>query len=188
MQKANIGVSSSTSVSTLVSDENKDGYSFRVAIRIAERKRPIKNEVTTATTNENLAVLGWAAPNSFDTLTLQNISVFNFSVFLKLTRNRKIAWWRCVSVTNLIAAFTPRATIIVQPNMFMLRHHWHGKKIENGQSKINYIQSTLVIRFRSMHCTRIYALLCEEGVWSQITMVFIKYSVHTNKGLVNKYY
>ena len=58
MQIANIGVSSSTSVSTLVSDENKDGYSFRVAIRIAERTRPIKNEVTTATTNENLAVLG----------------------------------------------------------------------------------------------------------------------------------
>lgn len=58
MQRANIGVSSLTSDSTLVSLENKDGYSFRDKIRISERTRPIKNEVTTATTNENLAVLG----------------------------------------------------------------------------------------------------------------------------------
>lgn len=40
-------------------------------MRSKDIKRPIKNEVITATANENLAVLGWAAPSSFDTLTLQ---------------------------------------------------------------------------------------------------------------------
>ena len=58
MQRANTGVSSLTRVSTLASLENKDGYMFRVRIRMTEIIKPIKNEVITATTNENLAVLG----------------------------------------------------------------------------------------------------------------------------------
>ena len=58
MQRASIGVSCLTRVSTLASLENKDGYRFRVRIRMTEMITPIKNEVITATTNENLAVLG----------------------------------------------------------------------------------------------------------------------------------
>ena len=34
---------------------------------------PIMHDVITATSNENLAALGCAAPNSFDTLTLHDV-------------------------------------------------------------------------------------------------------------------
>lgn len=43
-------------------------------MRIAARMRPRTNDDITATTNENLAVRGCAAPNSFDTRTLHIIS------------------------------------------------------------------------------------------------------------------
>ena len=80
--------------------ENKDGYTFRVRIRMTEIITPIKNEVITATTNENLAVLGWDAPNSFDTLTLQKIySGFNFSDILRSSTEIYIALLRCVSLS-----------------------------------------------------------------------------------------
>ena len=71
MQNASSGVSFLTRVSTSVSFEKSDGYSLRVMIRKSDKTRPIKNEVETATTSENFAVLGWAAPSSFDTLTLE---------------------------------------------------------------------------------------------------------------------
>jgi hypothetical protein len=58
MHRTSIIVSSFTRASTLVSLENRDGYMFRVIMRTSEMRTPIKNEVATATTSENLAVLG----------------------------------------------------------------------------------------------------------------------------------
>ena len=75
MQVASTGVSCLTRVLTSVSFENKDGYSSRVMIKISDKMSAIMMEVIKATTNENFAFLGWAAPNSFDTLTLQQINV-----------------------------------------------------------------------------------------------------------------
>jgi len=39
--------------------------------------RPMMKDDTTATTSENFAVLGWAAPSSFDILTLHTQTLFN---------------------------------------------------------------------------------------------------------------
>lgn len=58
MQKQSTGVSSLTNSSTVESLEKSAGNSFLVASRIADITKPIKNEVATATTSENLAVLG----------------------------------------------------------------------------------------------------------------------------------
>lgn len=70
MQTARRGVSSFTSSLTPASFVNKSGYRFRARKRISAITRPIISEASVATTKENLAVLGWAAPSSFDTLTL----------------------------------------------------------------------------------------------------------------------
>lgn len=75
MQAASNGVSLYTRFLTSVLSENKDGYCFWKMRRRIERRRPIKNDDTTTTTTENFAVLGWAAPNSFDTLTLHLILI-----------------------------------------------------------------------------------------------------------------
>lgn len=40
--------------------------------RIMANKTPMKKAEKTTTITDNFAALGWAAPNSFDTLTLQN--------------------------------------------------------------------------------------------------------------------
>lgn len=58
MHVANNGVSCLTTVSTSASLENREGYSFLERMRMSERTTPITHEVITATTNENLAVLG----------------------------------------------------------------------------------------------------------------------------------
>lgn len=44
-------------------------------IRMRARMRPMMNDDTTATSNDNFAALGWPAPSSFDTLTLQLRSI-----------------------------------------------------------------------------------------------------------------
>lgn len=44
---------------------------------MSENTSPIENEVITTTTTENFAVLGCAAPNSFDTLTLHKKFLVN---------------------------------------------------------------------------------------------------------------
>lgn len=58
IQRASIGVRLLTTAITSESLENNAGYSFRVAIKISERTRLIKNADITATTSENFAVLG----------------------------------------------------------------------------------------------------------------------------------
>lgn len=67
----NIVVSEYTSCLTCVLLENRSGYCFRAIIKTSAIARPTSIDVTVATTTENFAVLGRAAPSSFDTLTLQ---------------------------------------------------------------------------------------------------------------------
>lgn len=71
IQVASKGVRSYTSFLTSALFENKAGYCCLKTSKMSASATPIKNEETTTTTTENFAVLGCAAPNSFDTLTLQ---------------------------------------------------------------------------------------------------------------------
>lgn len=75
-QAASNGVNSLTTflISSLL--VNREGYCFRKMMRTREKKSPITNEDRTTTTTENFAVLGCAAPSSFDTLTLQRCAIF----------------------------------------------------------------------------------------------------------------
>ena len=148
MQKANMGVSSTTSSCTCESFENKEGYCSRKMIRTSDIKRPIRNEVITATTSENFAALGWHAPSSFDTLTLHS-----FRTHIKLVKwngmeptdlkDFLMMMSVTISKTNLTAAFIPKDTIMVHPKMFVLqihyqkmRHVWlNSNRVRKGKKK-----------------------------------------------------
>lgn len=81
-QRDKRGVRSLTRSLTCVSFEKREGYSSRDRIKTRASNSPIKIDVTTATTNENLAVFGWTAPSSFDTRTLQIIHYHNNLLFI----------------------------------------------------------------------------------------------------------
>lgn len=113
----NIVVSEYTSCLTSVLLENRSGYCFRAIIKTSAIARPTSIDVTVATTTENFAVLGCAAPSSFDTLTLHNNNKNKIVEAAVVYMN----WSRLFRLQNLIAALNPRATMIVQPNIFMLQ-------------------------------------------------------------------
>ena len=87
---ASNGVSAITSCFTSSLLVNADGYWFLVMIKTKERRTPIKNELMTTTTTENFAVLGWPAPSSFDTLTLQSRTKKNGSFLLLILLDSEI--------------------------------------------------------------------------------------------------
>lgn len=89
MESASIGVSSLTRVMTSSSPTNNDGYWFRKKSSTVDIMTPINVDVITATTSENLAVLGWFAPNSFDTLTLHQFEITSYVNILKSYRPKK---------------------------------------------------------------------------------------------------
>lgn len=93
MENASNGVSSYTSFFTSALLVNRDGYCFLVMSRMAERRAPIRNEVTTTTTTENFAVLGCPAPSSFDTLTLwilkYKTTILVRCAFMERSKNKK---------------------------------------------------------------------------------------------------
>lgn len=135
-QKANKGVRSLTRSFTSVSFENREGYASRKMIKTRASKSPIRIEVTTATTRENLAVLGWKAPSSFDTLTLFHwtfgkinqlfiidyIIIFRLCDIIILIDMFKFELSTlCCEEANLTATFIPKDTMMVQPNIFMLQ-------------------------------------------------------------------
>lgn len=125
MQVANNGVSCLTRFFTASSLEKRAGYLSRVTINTRHNPIPIMIEVNTATTSENLAALGWAAPSSFETLTLYliitkiNFFFYYYQLILQFIFVITISFVKFLS-TDLIAAFTPKATITAHPNMFML--------------------------------------------------------------------
>ena len=84
-------------------------------------KTPTRNEEITTTTTENFAVLGWAAPSSFDTLTLHSkinsefsllskFKIFNMGLVSTTLPNRKVGFFE-----NL---FVNKPDSCVEPNCY----------------------------------------------------------------------
>lgn len=142
MESASIGVSSLTRMMTSSSPTKNDGYWFLKMSSTVDTMTPISVDVITATTSENLAVLGWFAPNSFDTLTLHQFEIISNVYILRSYRLESsmeflFLFVHCVKDTwfYLTAVFIPIATMAVHPKMFMLQFQFILKIIRCIDSK-----------------------------------------------------
>ena len=125
--------------------------------RTVDTMTPISVDVITATTSENLAVLGWFAPNSFDTLTLHQFEIVSNVYILKSYRPEKfneIFICACVNGTwfYLTAVFIPIATMAVHPKMFMLQFQFIFKMIRCIDLKNNRSYYTIFLRSYQIIC------------------------------------